>query len=145
MKCYQIIKIFPPKRISLAKLTACCIPFPGVIHSLKQCFSRFLPLSLRFRSMDVLFWSLPRACRTGILHQVAGMHRIYNMVIIRSSKLLMSALKSKSPVLFDVFTHSSTLAFTSLGYNCVAPILVCFTYTITIIIYLWVLNILIFT
>ena len=65
----------------------------------------------------IKIWSLPRACHTGILHQVAGMHSIYNMVVTRSSKLLISALKSKSPVLLDVFTQSSTLAFTSLGYN----------------------------
>ena len=45
------------------------------------------------------------------------LHSIYNMVVSRSSKLLLSALKSKSPVLIDVFTHSSSLAFTSLGFN----------------------------
>ena len=80
--------------------------------------------SSELRSLEITFnnilrkiWSLPRACHTGILHQVAGLHSIYNMVISRSSKLLLPALKSKSPVLTDAFTQSSTLAYTSLGYN----------------------------
>ena len=34
----SIMKTFPPsRRISLAKLAACCTPFPVVIHSLKLC------------------------------------------------------------------------------------------------------------
>ena len=65
------------------------------------------------RSLEVTFnnilwkilWSLPRACHTGILHQVAGLHSIYNVVVSRSNKLL-STLKSKSLVLIDILLRA---------------------------------------
>ena len=81
----------------LAKLTACCTPFLVVTHSPRQCFfavfvSHYMNLlwfssSSELRSLEITFnnilrkiWSLPRACHTGILHPVAGLHSIYNGV-----------------------------------------------------------------
>jgi hypothetical protein len=50
---FQRMKTFPPsRRISLAKLTACCTPFPVVIHSLKLCF--FAVFASQGHSQDVV-------------------------------------------------------------------------------------------
>ena len=64
-------------------------------------------------------WSLPRMCHTGILHCTAKLNSMYNIVVLRSSKLLSAALKSHSSLLQDIFVHSSTLTYTSIGYNSV--------------------------
>ena len=108
---------------------SCCDPLTKTMLFCSFCLSLYgsavwMSSSSELRSLEISFnnvlrkiWSLPQAYHTGILHQVDGMHSTYNMVITRSSKLLISVLKSKSPVLFDVFTQSSTLAFTSLGYD----------------------------
>ena len=77
-------------------------------------FSELRSLEITFNNVLRKIWSLPCACHTGILLQVAGLRSTYNVVI---SRLLLSALKSKSPVLIDVFTQSPPLAYTSLGYN----------------------------
>ena len=78
------------------------------------------------RSLEVSFnnilhriWSLPRMCHTGILHcnSTAHLNSIYNIVVRRSSKLLSAALKSQSSLVCDVFAQSSTLTYTSQGYN----------------------------
>ena len=80
--------------------------------------------SPELRSLEVSFnnilrriWSLPRMCHTGILHCTAHLNSIYNIVVRRSSKLLSAALKSQSSVVRDVFAQSSTLTYTSQGYN----------------------------
>ena len=54
-------------------------------------------------------------CHTGI--QVVPLDSIYNIVICRSSKLVLSALKSQSQLLRDTFAASSHLTYTSSGYN----------------------------
>jgi len=57
--------------------------------------------SLLVRSLEVAFnniqrrvWSLPwcRRCHTGILHQVASLHSLYNTILDRASKVLHSAV-----------------------------------------------------
>ena len=63
------------------------------------------------RSLEVAFnnilrrvWSLPRRCHTGILHQVAGLHSLYNTILDRASKVLHSAVNSPSTLTTDVFS-----------------------------------------
>ena len=63
-------------------------------------------------------WSLPRRCHTSILHLVASIQSIYNSTIIRSNRLIVAAINSSSRVLADVFCESSSLIYTSCGYNC---------------------------
>lgn len=58
-------------------------------------------------------------CHTGILHRVAQLDSIYNIVIRRSSKLLSSALQSHSSLVREVFSQSSRFVNFSLGYNTV--------------------------
>ena len=118
--------------ILFAKLTVCSTHSLPVIHLLKLTVFAY-PLygsalwfssSPELRSLEVFFnnilrriWSLPRMCHTGILHCTAHLNSIYNIVIQRSSKLLSVALKSQSSLVHDVFAQSSTLTYTSQGYN----------------------------
>ena len=78
--------------------------------------------SPELRSLEVTFnnilrriWSLPQMCHTGILHCTAKLNSVYNIVVLRSSKLLSAALKSHSSLLQDIFVHSSTLTSTSIA------------------------------
>ena len=56
-------------------------------------------------------------CHTGILHCTVQLISLYSIVLRRSSKLLSAALLSQSSLVRDVFAQSSTLTYTSLGYN----------------------------
>ena len=56
-------------------------------------------------------------CHTGILHQVAHLDSIFNIVFRRCSNLVLSALKCESQLVREVFAASSQLVYTTLGYN----------------------------
>ena len=56
-------------------------------------------------------------CHTGILHQVAHLDSIFNIVFCRCSNLVLSALKCESQLVREVFAASSQLVYTTLGYN----------------------------
>ena len=83
--------------------------------------------SPELRSLEVTFnnilrriWSLPSMCHTGVLHCTAQLNSVYNIIVVqRSSKLLSAALKSHSSLLRDTSVQSSTLTYTSIGYNSV--------------------------
>ena len=62
-------------------------------------------------------WNLPRRCHTAILHRVAGVSSIYNMIVTRCKKLVASARRVGSQLLSDVFSEASTLVYTNVGYN----------------------------
>ena len=74
-------------------------------------------LEITYSNIVRKIWSLPCMSHTSILHQVAKLDSIYNIVILGSSKFVSSALKSQSELLCDVFAASSHLAYTSAGYN----------------------------
>ena len=92
---------------------SCCDPLTKTMlfHSFCLCLygsARWMSsssLEVTFNNILRKIWSLPRACHTGILHQVAGLHSIFNVVVSRSSKLLLSSLKSKSPVFIDIHSE----------------------------------------
>ena len=80
--------------------------------------SRELPsLEIAFNNILRKIWKLPHRCHTGILHQVANLPSIYNVVLRRSQKLMSSALKSPSQILVQIFSDCHSFAVTSLGYN----------------------------
>ena len=58
-------------------------------------------------------------CHTGILHCVAKVDSLYNNVLRSASKLSMIAMNSTSQIVRDVFSQSSTLIYSSLGYNAI--------------------------
>ena len=110
-------------------LFACCDPFVKT-----RLFSSFCPSLYgaalwkssdpQLKSLEVTFnnilrriWSLPRHCHTGILHSVAKLQSIYNVVVSRSAKLLASASGSTSCLISDLFSESARCAYCFIGYN----------------------------
>ena len=63
-------------------------------------------------------WVLPQRCHTDILHLVAGIQSVCNIIILRSQNLTTAAINSSSCILAEVFSESALLAYTSCGYNC---------------------------
>ena len=53
------------------------------------------------------------------LHQGAQLDSIYNVILQRSSKLMLSAMKSQLQLVHDMFAASPYLVYTSAGYNSV--------------------------
>ena len=51
-------------------------------------------LEVAFNNIQRRVWSLPQRCHKGILHQVAGLHSLYNTILNRASKMLHSAVNS---------------------------------------------------
>ena len=116
------MKIFPPSReISLVKWTACCTPFsfcdPHTKTMLFRSFCLFLYSSALWMSSSSELRSLNNILRRynlslGLitlefdikLQDCTVSIAKLNVVISRSNKLLLSALKSKSLILIDIFS-----------------------------------------
>ena len=76
------------------------------------------------RNIEVAFnkilrriWHLPNRCHTGILHLVAGLDSIFNVVAKRSKYLLYAASNCPSSLTRSIFRDSSSLCYTFAGYN----------------------------
>lgn len=113
----------------LLHIFSCCDP------SVKTCLFSSFCLSLygaalwkvscpQLKTLEVTFnnilrkiWSLPRHSHTGIVHSLAGLQSIYNVVLHRSRKLIAAAALSKCPLLSESYSESAVTAFTSFGYN----------------------------
>ena len=125
----------PSPKTCVTKLIAYCTWSPNWDHFVKtRLFSSFC-LSLygaslwrssspQLRALEVSFnnilrkiWSLPRHSHTGIVHSVARLESIYNIVVIRSRSLLASARRSKCVLISDLFSECAQSAYTTLGYN----------------------------
>ena len=61
--------------------------------------------------------TLPRHSHTGIVHSVARLESIYNIVVIRSRSLLPSARRSKCALISDLFSECAQSTYTALGNN----------------------------
>ena len=86
--------------------------------------SLWMASSPEIRSLETAYnnlirkiWNLPRRCHTAILHRVARVCSIYNMIITRCKKLVASARNAGSQLLSDVFMEATTLVYTNVGYN----------------------------
>ena len=71
-------------------------------------------LETTFKNILQRIWSLPRMYHTGILHCVAKVNSLYNIVLCRASKL---SVIVDVPVERKVFSQSSALIYSSLGYH----------------------------
>ncbi len=74
-------------------------------------------IEVSFNNILRRIWQLPRNSHTGILHLTARLPSIVNVVLSRSSALLFKARSSPSSIVRLVFQASSTLSYTSVGYN----------------------------
>ena len=86
--------------------------------------SLWLASSKELRSLEICLnniirkiWCLPQRCHTSLLHLISGLPSIFNTVITRSQNLASSAIQSSSRLISDVFLDSSSLIYTSTGYN----------------------------
>ena len=108
---------------------SCCDPFVKTRLFSSFCLSLYgaslwRSSSPQLRALDVSFnnilrkiWSLPRHSHTGIVHSVARLESIYNIVVIRSRSLLASARRSKCALISDLFSECAQSAYTTLGYK----------------------------
>ena len=60
---------------------------------------------------------LPRRCHTGILHCVANINSVYNLVTSRFSTFLSRALNSDSLLIRTIYQWPCNRAFTAPGFN----------------------------
>ncbi len=74
------------------------------MHSLEVAFNNIL------RNI----WHLPRNAHTDIVHATAQLQSLYNVVYSRSSSL---AVRPVLPLLWSIFYESSSLSYTSTGFN----------------------------
>ena len=108
---------------------ACCDPIVKTHLFSSFCLSLYgaalwKSSNPQLKSLEVAFnnilrkiWSMPRHCHTAILHCVARLPSMINTVLSRSSRLLLSASRSPSRLISDVYTESALCAFTFVGYN----------------------------
>ena len=78
-------------------------------------------LEVAFNNILRKIWSLPRHCHTAILHCVARRPSMINTVLSRLSRLLLSASRSPSRLISDVYTESALSAFTLATTLCLVP------------------------
>ncbi len=74
-------------------------------------------IEVAFNNILRRIWSLPARTHTGILHSVACLHSILNVVLARSHTLLQAALRCPSPTVQTVFSDSASLCYTFCGFN----------------------------
>ena len=77
------------------------------LHSIEVAFNKILRK----------IWNLPRHSHTRILHSVANLSSLFNIVSLRSHRLLLSALNSSSLLVKQIFSDSSSLCCSFCGYN----------------------------
>jgi hypothetical protein len=78
----------------------------------KTSSRQLMSLETAFNNILRKIWRLPRHYHTSILHLVASLHSLFNVIIERSRRVISQALKSSSSLLVDVFGESQTLAYT---------------------------------
>ena len=77
------------------------------LHSIEVAFNKILRK----------IWNLPRHSHTRIVHSVANLSSLFNIVSLRSHCLLLSALNSSSLLVKQIFSDSCSLCCSFCGYN----------------------------
>ena len=100
--------------VKTSYLTAFACPF------MAQLFGFLLLRSFEVtKTISSVGFGLSLVCAILILHCTAQLHSLFGLLIVvqRSSKPLSAALKPQSSLIRDVFVQSSTLTYTSIGYD----------------------------
>jgi len=63
-------------------------------------------------------WNLPYCSHRGLTHRTASMQSIYNLVSLRSAKLLQAAKLCPSALVQKSFSVAASVPLSFLGYNC---------------------------
>ena len=77
-------------------------------------------LEVSFNKILRRIWKLPHASHTAAVHCTAGLHSLFNQILLRSQNLLCSAERCSSATVRAIFQQSSALCCTSIGYNMLA-------------------------
>ena len=113
----------------LLQTFAACDPFVKTKLVVSHCLSLYgsvlwnmsnkhiVSLEAAFNNILRRIWKLPSRCHTGILHQVAGVQSLRNKIVGHFSSFLSKAVESDSPLIKHCFLSSSSLVFTSIGFN----------------------------
>ena len=105
-----------------------------VLRSSQNCFSStvytlygsslWLLSSPALHSIEVAFnnilrkiWRLPRHSHTEIVHSVANLHSLFNVVFLRSQRLMLSAMSCSSLLARQIFSDSCSHCYSFSGYN----------------------------
>ena len=62
-------------------------------------------------------WRLPRRCHTGILHCIANLESLYNIILSQFSKIFDQVMKFKSAPVRNVFLWLAICPYTTYGFN----------------------------
>ena len=74
-------------------------------------------IEVAFNKVLRKIWHLHPRSHTGIVHLVARLHSLFNLVYSRSYSLSRAAAKCPSPLVRSVFHDSASLCFSFIGYN----------------------------
>ena len=78
-----------------------------VLHNIEVAFNKILRK----------IWRLPRHSHTGIVHSVANLYSLFNVVFLRSQRLMLSAMSCSSLLARQIFSDSCSLCYSFTGYN----------------------------
>ena len=101
-----LTKLYQSYCLSLYSSSLWSLSCPA-LHSLEVAFNNILRK----------IWKLPRRSHTGIVHSVANLYSLLNVVPLRSNRLLLSAMKCSSMLVKQIFSDSSSFCFSFSGYN----------------------------
>ena len=74
-------------------------------------------IEIAFNKILRKIWNLPRHSHTRIVHCTANLRSLYNIILDRSRRLLLSAVSSSSTLVKQIYSDSSTVCFTFCGFN----------------------------
>ena len=93
-------------------VTHCLSLYGSVLWNLRN--KHIKSLEIAFNNILRRIWKLPRRCHTGILHQVANVQSLLNKIV---GRFLLKAVESDSHLIKHSFLSSSSVVFTSIGFN----------------------------
>ena len=94
-----------------------CTPFCGTALWRLAC-PEFQLLETALNKMLRRIWNLPYCSHRGLTHRLASMQSIYNLVFLRSAKLLQAARLCPSVLVQRAFSVAASFPWSFLGYNC---------------------------
>lgn len=74
-------------------------------------------IEIAFNKVLCRIWCLPYRSHTGIVHLVANLDSLYNLVYRRSNSLLCAAVKCPSLLVRTIFSQSVSSCYSFCGYN----------------------------
>ena len=93
-----------------------CLPLYGSALWSLSC-SALYHIEVTFNKILRRIWHLPNRSHTGIVHSVAKLDSLYNLVYRRSNSLVFTALRCPPVLVRSIFIQSVTTCYSFCGYN----------------------------